>query len=373
MAEKKPNHNAWLGRLAGSASEARGRLAEDRRERETEGKRKDSIILTPKDIRSGVWDASRILNTTLGGKLRKIEREDLPVFQRNMDTARAKLGIIKQPDGSYFQKGITARQIINLSREVDRERTYKTYKDRGKEIQPIRQAVPVSASGGLVKFITSAGGSTKGVVRHHVSVEFLNFTAEASTARKTDRAAALSIKKGPLKFDCDCKHHRFFLRYISTIGGFNAGRPETGFPKIRNPGLDGVACKHVLRVMAEIETGGSPLAFLTRHVAKIRASDSGAAISKMAQRDAERTVKNQALRTTGAEVRYKDIPLLKKAAEKAVPLKKIPPRTRKPRPKPMPPGDMRAALEAELRQTLAALGLEPTPDQINTYVNARMP
>ena len=79
------------------------------------------------------------------------------------------------------------------------------------------------------------------------------------------------MRKGGRKFDCSCDRHRYFLRYVATIGGFNAGRDETGFPKIRNPGLKGVACKHVLRVMAELESSNSVLRFLERHLQGVSA------------------------------------------------------------------------------------------------------
>lgn len=80
------------------------------------------------------------------------------------------------------------------------------------------------------------------------------------------------MRRGHLSFDCDCERHRYFFRYIATIGGFNAGRDETGYPKIRNPGLKGVACKHVLRVMAELQSSAAILHFIEKAMAKAQAS-----------------------------------------------------------------------------------------------------
>lgn len=37
--------------------------------------------------------------------------------------------------------------------------------------------------------------------------------------------------------------------YLNTVAGTVLGRKEGGFPKIRNPNMTGVACKHILRVM----------------------------------------------------------------------------------------------------------------------------
>jgi hypothetical protein len=86
------------------------------------------------------------------------------------------------------------------------------------------------------------------VKQHYVTVKFLDLGAIATTPIPL-LTATKQVAQGYLAFDCDCGRHTFWYRYISTLGGFNAGRAETGFPKIRNPHLSGVACKHVLRVM----------------------------------------------------------------------------------------------------------------------------
>ena len=46
--------------------------------------------------------------------------------------------------------------------------------------------------------------------------------------------------------------------------GANAGRAENGFPKIRNPYLTGIACKHVLRAMVELDSS----LFIWKFIAK---------------------------------------------------------------------------------------------------------
>ncbi len=104
---------------------------------------------------------------------------------------------------------------------------------------------------------------------------------------KAPKQVANWLRKQKLAFDCDCGRHRYFLRYVATIGGFAAGRQEWGYPKIRNPGLKGVACKHVLRVMAELESSGLVLRFLQRHMDKLRAAGGARARLTAAQADAE--------------------------------------------------------------------------------------
>jgi hypothetical protein len=114
-----------------------------------------------------------------------------------------------------------------------------------------------------VHFITNSGPSSD-ARRHHVEVLLLEHSAMVASPQEPSRAAGLSVK-GALKFDCDCGRHRFWYRYIATIGHFNAGRDETGYPKIRNPKLRGVACKHVLRVMKHLGSA-QVLHFITRMI-----------------------------------------------------------------------------------------------------------
>jgi hypothetical protein len=172
--------------------------------------------------------------------------------------------------------GITARQVINLAEH--NQLNYKT--ERGSDItkarNEINKATPVSALKDEVRFLTNAGEDSK-VTYHHVVIKFREYAeavAKLSVTPTGEEEKALAgivnaLRKGKLAFDCDCERHRYFLRYVASIGGWNAGRDETGFPKIRNPGLKGVACKHVLRVMAEIESSGVFARFLSRHLLKM--------------------------------------------------------------------------------------------------------
>lgn len=272
---------SFLGKLSGSGAEARQRAAEDAKQRKEEGQRQGSIILSQKDILTGNWDAHKVLFTTLGGQARPITRDDLEAFKQNIQTAQTR-----------FRKGITAKQVVDFSLHDDRMRASNE----------IRMAVPVAAHNGKVRFITNAGPDSE-VSRHHVTVDFLNYGSEAASGSTNPRKAALRLRKGPLRIECDCGRWRYWYRYIATIGGFNAGRAETGFPKIRNPKLHGIACKHILRVMAEVESGPGALGFLTRLMDKAKTSDEAKAAVRTQQQTAEKLIKNQAKRTKGHEVK----------------------------------------------------------------------
>lgn len=265
------DNNSFLGKLKGAKKESDSRLKADALQRAEEGKRRDSIILNAKDVLSGKWDASKLLFTTLDGKVRPITADDLVAFRYNIKATQ-----------SRFTKGITAKQVVDWS----------NHEDRKKASEEITMVVPHSARNGVISYITNASKKSD-VSRHHVNVEFLNFSAESSSGALDPKKSAMRLRKGQLKFDCDCGRHRYWFRYIATIGGYNAGRAETGFPKIRNPKLHGIACKHVIRVMADILGGTHSLAFLTKLLEKAKSSDDAKAAQKTRQIEAEKMVKEQ--------------------------------------------------------------------------------
>lgn len=237
-----------LGKIRGAATEARERFLSDEAQRQAAGQATHSVILDPRSL-EGHYDAARMLHTTLGGELRPITADDLAAFLHNITTAKSR----------FKGGGIKARQVLDLSLPIDLERAHK-----------IKWAVPAGFSRGVLRIITDAGGTTPGVTRHHMKVQFPLFDVAAVDAKRTPEQAARWLLKQPLKYDCDCGKHRFWFRYIATIGGFNAGRAETGFPKIINPGLHGVGCKHALRAMSELESSRVFLNLMTKAIEKAR-------------------------------------------------------------------------------------------------------
>lgn len=260
-----------ISRLKGSAAELRKLQAADQRQRNA-----SEIILSPSDLQ-GDYNAGRLLKTTLGGVARDITNEDLAAFRHNIRTA-----------GRRFTGGISVRQVIDLSTTQDRK------KARTEIPMAFAAASRPNSVGALsVRFITSAGPGSKHS-RHQVTVEFVGYSAVVADGSITPQKAAVQLRRGAVKFDCDCEHHRYRRRYIATIGGYNAGRAETGYPKITNPGLSGVACKHVLRVMAEIEGGFAVQSHLAASVQKLRAGKTGR--QQTTQKEADRQAAKQALR-----------------------------------------------------------------------------
>lgn len=282
--------NMFLGKIRGHIGEAKGIASADKRQREEAENIPNSVILTKREVQ-GEWDANRVLMTTIGGKQRQITANDLAQFRHNMRLAQS----------NFNGDGITARQVIDLASSKPMPGTgADTDIDRARK--QINMAVPVSAHNSEIRFITNAGPDSD-VTRHHVLIRFNAFGAAVNKLmasktkdRKTPKQTASWLRKQKLAFECDCGRHRYWFRYIATIGNFNAGRKELGFPKIRNPNLKGVACKHVLRVMSEIESSTTVLNFLTKHMEKAHASADNTAKLQTKQSELESTASKQAAR-----------------------------------------------------------------------------
>lgn len=213
------------------AQEAEQKFDRERRKKAQEGA---SVILSPDDVK-GDYDASRLLYTTLGGKKRPITAQDLEVFRKNAETVKK---ILKEK----YKGGITPQQVIDLSLDIDRQRSNE---------QIHYALINRHTAEGLFHYVTNASAESTSS-RHHVDVQFMNWGAAVASPKDVLTITKSSLVKGHVKFDCDCGRHTFWYRYLATIGNYYVGRRETGYPDERNANLVGVACKHVLRVMAVI-------------------------------------------------------------------------------------------------------------------------
>lgn len=271
-----------------------------RQEAELRQRQQADTILTPEQIgaRTGISTA-RLLQTTLGGQRRAITADDLKVFK-----ARSR------ELGRQYREGLTARDIIDQSAPSDRERA----RDQ------IRSAIPTRLTAGAAMFTVAAGPGSK-VSRHMVTVAWPGYGAAVSWPG-TPLQAAKVLAEQPLKVDCDCYHFRYRLRHVVTVLGANAGRPETGFPKITNPHLIGIACKHVLRVMVALESAGVRSQLAQMIAADRKQLESPGARKRVitttaAQADRLASAKPKSIRTSTERERLQAVNAIRKAMPKA--------------------------------------------------------
>lgn len=250
--------------IKGFAAQAAKRQKEGIAQRE-----QSKTILNVNDV-AGEYDAKRLLVTTLRGDVRPITAQDLKQFAKSAKELKKK-----------FKGGITAQDVIDLSLPIDRQ----------KANAQIKVAVPMQAKAGVLHFITNASPESE-QRRHHVFVEFAQFSGAANSPIEPKKAVDGMIR-APVRFDCDCGRHTYWFRYIATTGNYNYGRPENGFPKIRNPNLVGVACKHVLRVMHGVKTDPRVKALALKMLVQARASVRAVSI-KITPKEAAKQAKEQA-------------------------------------------------------------------------------
>ena len=298
MAEKD---KSWLGNVLGHVAELNDRLAQDRKERVAAGLAPidRNIILTRAEISAGALSPGRVLMTTLNGQSRPLTVEDLDQFRGNMKRAINDFG-------APANGGILPQQILNLASGkpllyLGSKGMHDAKSDLDKARHEIATAMPVSALNDTIRFVTPSGVDSKRS-RHVVVVKLMAWNVALGKVAQVNykskgkiRQIADWLRKQPVCFDCDCERHRYFFRYVATIGGFNAGRREDGYPKIRNPKLRGVACKHVLRVMTELLHSPGVLRFLVRHLQayaeKLDDPTLGRASTTLSQKEAEEELK----------------------------------------------------------------------------------
>lgn len=58
--------------------------------------------------------------------------------------------------------------------------------------------------------------------------------------------------KAPIKFQCSCERHTYWYRYLWTKLGASLGLQEYRYPVVKNTNLEGMLCKHGLKVMKSI-------------------------------------------------------------------------------------------------------------------------
>ena len=310
MATIKPSTDAIIG-TAKALAEARASFKAENAVRTA-----SKTLLKPDEVAGG-YDVGRALMTTMGGTSRVLTIDDLKQFAFKTRKIKAQ-----------HKKGITAKGVIDLSLPVDRKRAN----------EEIKTAVPISATGASIKFMTNSGPNSDRQ-RHYVSVDVRNFAPVVASAINVDKCGH-ELVKSPLAVSCSCGRWRYWLAYVATAGGYNSGPREDAFPKIRNAGLAGVACKHVLRVMALFSQSPYMKTYLSNMVRKardrvedVREDAKVADTRKLAEQLKKESYRQRQIKTSDekrqARITTNQREALAKAATKAPGPKKVAPSTRK--------------------------------------------
>lgn len=202
-------------------------------------------LLRPTDILEGKVDAGKLWKymTTQGGVIRPLTMDDLLEFERTANRLSKR-----------YEKGIKAKDVIDMSLNADLVRAR----------QEIQTGIPITTKAGELKFMTNAGPKSD-VARHYVTVRLLNFEA-AVVASAPERQIVNQVVNGNIAVSCDCGRWRYWYAYMATKGSYNANpnHREGAYPKIRNPKLHGLACKHILRVMTNLTQSAAIKQYVTK-------------------------------------------------------------------------------------------------------------
>lgn len=196
-------------------------------------KKLEKLVAAAKN-KAGI-SANELLEFTLGDTKRNRE------LKKTLDgaTLNAYLANVKAASNKFLG-GITPQEVINHSRIEDIKRANTQ----------IFLASVFKRKGNVIHFVTNAGIGSKDT-HHYVTVQLLDYPQ--LLLGRTKAPTVLDVRKavteGKIRFDCDCGRHRYWYRYVATIGKYNYGIDESRYPSTRNPNMAGVACKHTLRVM----------------------------------------------------------------------------------------------------------------------------
>ena len=205
-----------------------------------ETRSRSNTLLLPNDILDGQQDAGKLykyMTRQRDGTYRPVTLKDVIEF----DARRTKLA-------KKWKKGIRARDIVDLASAVVSGQKRSAL---AKAKAQIHTVLPIANKGGEFKFATNTGPDSLDD-RQYVSIKMLNFEAAVASA-STPEAISKQVTEGPLAIGCSCGDFRFVYAFICTSGGFGLPQHrETAFPKIKNPQLSGVACKHIVKAASTL-------------------------------------------------------------------------------------------------------------------------
>lgn len=204
---------------------------EDRREaREL---RKDGVgLLTPALLRQNIRKGtSLVLAYGRKGLTVEFTLDDLKRFVAANEKA--------QKDYRQEVRGVPLAQLERNSDPKDVERS-----------KDVRTATLYKIDKNLLHFRVT--GNVKPYYLVRIRLEDWNLALHSTASPFLSARMAAT---GRISFDCACGRHQFWYRYLTNIGGFDVNPPkEQDFPKIRNPGLKGCCCKHVLKVLRVLKS-----------------------------------------------------------------------------------------------------------------------
>lgn len=153
----------------------------------------------------------------------------------------------------YYGKGVTVKNALDKSRNIDVLRA-KTQ---------LRAFYIRSMAKNIFTFTVKASGLYD-ATSHQVEIMW---QMDKADYEKTTKEIFLNT---PIKAQCSCGRHTYYYRYLWTTAGAGLGLQEHRFPSVNNKNLEGMCCKHLIKVLKSLESPGFQNTF-SRYVANKKA------------------------------------------------------------------------------------------------------
>lgn len=163
---------------------------------------------------------------------------------QELEAFRRMIQRVQKETGGRGSRGALVKQILALSTKTDIDRAN----------EQIRYARLYQVRGGTLKFAVPASGESGFDGHYQVRIRLEEWDG-ALVSGKAWPTAAKQAANGRVSIDCQCGRHQYWYRYLAGVGGFAVEPPqEKDFPKIRNPSLEGAACKHVIKTLQTLQS-----------------------------------------------------------------------------------------------------------------------
>ena len=173
--------------------------------------------------------------------------DDLKGFEASRGEAKKKF--------TNTQPGITYGQLVAHSQAIDVKRANNNVDDGS----GISSASFIGLKHNIAQIRVTASNRSLDS-SHLVQLRFEEWE-DALENVTNDRATLMRLVRklvaGRASVNCDCGRYMYWYRYIATAGNFTIAPPkEYVFPKIKNPNLRGVACKHIIHAFTRMQGAG---------------------------------------------------------------------------------------------------------------------
>jgi hypothetical protein len=141
--------------------------------------------------------------------------------------------------------GIPISAVLKRALDIDKARA-----------KDVRASTLFKVEGNTLHFRVTASGESEGAPSHYtvrIRLEDWDDVIHSGDGKSYLIPARMAVA-GPISFDCGCGRWLYWFHYLASIGNFDLKPHEGVFPKVRNKGLTGICCKHILKTISSVQS-----------------------------------------------------------------------------------------------------------------------